>query len=196
MLWFQLQKLSDVLAQSRSQPLFSWWFNNKKGCINYEYNHKKKSFIYSEFRFFVCVEVLRPSQPNGIMSSAVSLPNHTFTGQASSSIVHILSPEIRIQVNTLFTTLYSWRGGMWGGGSEIMMKFVMLNVEQVTQLASVSSVKTTPHPTPISGHLIVSCKIITFMCCFAWNVYACCCHFLTFCISTLFDIPQDCICTT
>ena len=32
---------------------------------------------------FVCVEVLRPSQPNGITSSAVSLPNHTFTGQVS-----------------------------------------------------------------------------------------------------------------
>ena len=31
---------------------------------------------------FVCVEVLRPSQPNGVMSRAVSLPNHTFTGQA------------------------------------------------------------------------------------------------------------------
>ena len=31
---------------------------------------------------FVCVEVLRPSQPNGVMLSAVSLPNHTFTGQA------------------------------------------------------------------------------------------------------------------
>ena len=31
---------------------------------------------------FICVEVLRPSQPNGVMSSAVSLPNHTFTGQA------------------------------------------------------------------------------------------------------------------
>ena len=33
---------------------------------------------------FVCVEVLRPSQPSGVMSSssAVSLPNHTFTGQA------------------------------------------------------------------------------------------------------------------
>ena len=30
----------------------------------------------------VCVGVLRPSQPNGVMSSAVSLPNHTFTGQA------------------------------------------------------------------------------------------------------------------
>ena len=33
-------------------------------------------------QLFVCVEVLRPSQPNGVMSSAVSLPNHTFTGQA------------------------------------------------------------------------------------------------------------------
>ena len=31
---------------------------------------------------FVCVEVLPPSQPNRVMSSAVSLPNHTFTGQA------------------------------------------------------------------------------------------------------------------
>ena len=47
---------------------------------------------------FVCVEVLRPIQPNEIMSSAVSLPNYTFTGQAQSSkrltsIAHILSPE-------------------------------------------------------------------------------------------------------
>ena len=32
--------------------------------------------------WFVCVEVLWPSQPNGVMSSTVSLPNHTFTGQA------------------------------------------------------------------------------------------------------------------
>ena len=31
---------------------------------------------------FVCVEVLRPTQPNWVMSSAVSLPNHMFTGQA------------------------------------------------------------------------------------------------------------------
>ena len=31
---------------------------------------------------FVCVEVLQPSQPNAVMSSAVSLPNQTFTGQA------------------------------------------------------------------------------------------------------------------
>ena len=32
--------------------------------------------------WFVCIEVLRPSQPNGVMSSEVSLPSHTFTGQA------------------------------------------------------------------------------------------------------------------
>ena len=31
---------------------------------------------------FVCVEVLWPSQPNGVISSAVSLANHMFTGQA------------------------------------------------------------------------------------------------------------------
>ena len=53
-------------------------------------------FLIIIFVLFVCV--LRPSQPNGVMSSAVSLPNHMFTGQAYSSkrltsIVHILSPE-------------------------------------------------------------------------------------------------------
>ena len=47
---------------------------------------------------FVCVEVLQPSQPNGVMSSAVSLPNHTFTGQLIPLLycahsVHILLPE-------------------------------------------------------------------------------------------------------
>ena len=31
--------------------------------------------------FCFCVEVLRPSQPNRVVLSAVSLPNHTFTGQ-------------------------------------------------------------------------------------------------------------------
>ena len=42
--------------------------------------HMNKS--NSPLLMFVCVEVLRPSQPSGVMSSAVSLPNHTFTGQA------------------------------------------------------------------------------------------------------------------
>ena len=31
---------------------------------------------------FVCVEVLWPSQPNGVMLSTVKLPNYTLTGQA------------------------------------------------------------------------------------------------------------------
>ena len=31
---------------------------------------------------FVCVEVLWPCQPSMVMLSAVSLLNHTFTGQA------------------------------------------------------------------------------------------------------------------
>ena len=30
----------------------------------------------------VCIEVLGPSQSNAVMSSVVSLPYHTFTGQA------------------------------------------------------------------------------------------------------------------
>ena len=40
--------------------------------------------LYNRVCMYVCiyVEVLRPSQPNGVISSAVSLPNHTFTGQA------------------------------------------------------------------------------------------------------------------
>ena len=44
-----------------------------------------KAFKVGKFSvedLFFCVEVLRPSQPNGVMSGAVSLPNHMFTGQA------------------------------------------------------------------------------------------------------------------
>ena len=39
-------------------------------------------FLVVKFSIFVCVEILRLCQPNGVMSSAVSLPSHTFTGQA------------------------------------------------------------------------------------------------------------------
>ena len=58
----------------------------------------KQTVQVTGWSMFVCVEVLQPSQPSGVMSSAVSLPNHTFNGQAQSSkrftsIVHILSPE-------------------------------------------------------------------------------------------------------
>ena len=36
---------------------------------------------YTSVCLFVCFEVLQSSQPNGVMSSAVSFTNHTFTGQ-------------------------------------------------------------------------------------------------------------------
>ena len=39
-------------------------------------------FPYATEHAFVCVEVIRYSQPNGVMSSAVSLPNHSITEQA------------------------------------------------------------------------------------------------------------------
>ena len=42
---------------------------------------RRLCFVIVACPVFVCVEVLRPSQPNGVMSSAVSLPNHTFTRQ-------------------------------------------------------------------------------------------------------------------
>ena len=44
-------------------------------------------FFYNGIKYdkggnqFVCVEVLRPSQPNRVMLSAVSLSYHTFTGR-------------------------------------------------------------------------------------------------------------------
>ena len=39
-------------------------------------------YVCVKFDFDFCVEVLQPSQPSGVMSSAVTLPNHTFIGQA------------------------------------------------------------------------------------------------------------------
>ena len=47
------------------------------------YEEIRKLFIWQPlWSLLVCVEVLQPSQPNGVMLSVVSLPNHTFTGQA------------------------------------------------------------------------------------------------------------------
>ena len=58
-------------------PPFEEWLKGHKGILYYPCPS-----VRLRPRLFVCVEVLRPSQPNGVMSSAVSLPNHTFTGQA------------------------------------------------------------------------------------------------------------------
>ena len=48
----------------------------RKQDLTFDANWRQFAFL------IVCVEVLWPSQPNGVMSSVVSLPNHTFTGQA------------------------------------------------------------------------------------------------------------------
>ena len=51
--------------------------------VNFNVNLKVNSNICDICKYaYTNVEVLRPSQPNGVMSSAVSLPNHTFIGQA------------------------------------------------------------------------------------------------------------------
>ena len=56
-------------------------------CENYLPYCVWSSYILTECspstNVFVCVEVLRPSQPNGVMASAVSLPNHTLLGRLS-----------------------------------------------------------------------------------------------------------------
>ena len=51
-------------------------------AAHYQPSHLDLHRFQSYLILFVCVEVLRSSQPNGVMSSAVSLPNHMYTGQA------------------------------------------------------------------------------------------------------------------
>ena len=56
-------------------------------CLNIYNAQRGKKALYTTANSkgpdqHVCVEVLRPGQPNRVMSSVVSLPNHTFTGQA------------------------------------------------------------------------------------------------------------------
>ena len=80
--------------------------NIKKTTTMKKYNtvlvctYSKECCIYPKYWDTLTphIIVLWPSQPNGVMSSMVSLRNHTFTGQAKSSkrltsIVPILSPE-------------------------------------------------------------------------------------------------------
>ena len=75
-----LFSLTTLYITSKCKKFSGFWLFNE----SFQQNHTKKSknsdcsFVSS----FVCVEVLWPSQPNGVMSSAVSLPNHTFIGQA------------------------------------------------------------------------------------------------------------------
>ena len=86
---FTLKALSKIVAD---YILFFYYFSEKiRLGISLKNEPKKKkkkikilsaAIVISALSLFVCVEVLQPSQPNGVMSRAVSLPNHTFTGQA------------------------------------------------------------------------------------------------------------------
>ena len=69
------------MVESDTPPktcIVCFWGSKKLNQVN----RKLFSINDDHVSLFVYVEVLRPSQPNGVMSSAVSLPNHTFTGQA------------------------------------------------------------------------------------------------------------------
>ena len=72
----------DAYYQVSSQLAFG--FRRRKRKIDFQDSSHGGHFGFpiGKISAFVCVEVLRPSQPNRVMSSAVSLPNHTFTGQA------------------------------------------------------------------------------------------------------------------
>ena len=68
-------------------------------CVQKEWIHFQGRQLLQLFCPLVCVEVLQQGQPNGVMSSTLSLPNHTFTGQAQSSkrltiIVHVLCQKL------------------------------------------------------------------------------------------------------
>ena len=74
-LWSEsfLDKYEIILFKNTLKGIF----NNEKHPFQIQIYVLQFNLFYS---LFVCVEVLRPSQSNGVMSSAVSLPNHTFTG--------------------------------------------------------------------------------------------------------------------
>ena len=74
----------DSLNIMSKQFNLHWLFSTllKKDKFNWGNGVMVTCFKSPLFLGFDCVEVLRPNQPNGVMSSAVSLPSHTFTGQA------------------------------------------------------------------------------------------------------------------
>ena len=79
MLWVLIRSTSECASNENLQYMFTWWC--KKNISTF----RLKKVPYLEpwwVVLFVCVEVLWPSQPNGVISSVISLPNHTFTGQA------------------------------------------------------------------------------------------------------------------
>ena len=87
-----------ILSVADKGTILLYWQISEVNILKSFSCWQKIMFDTSCCLLFVCVEILRPSQPNGVMSSMVSLPNHMFTGQASSSkrftsTVHSLLPE-------------------------------------------------------------------------------------------------------
>ena len=75
---FYMQKIfANDSMLSGTSCLFCFWLFSKTSTLKLT-TCRKLIFVC------VCVEVLRPSQSNGVMLSAVSLPNHTlFLGRLS-----------------------------------------------------------------------------------------------------------------
>ena len=80
----EIEKLFNSLGKRHKTVMAMW--DKIRNRSDHEHNLKVIAEETGQMTclasLFVCVEVLRPSQPNGVMSSAVSLPNHMFTGQA------------------------------------------------------------------------------------------------------------------
>ena len=87
-----LQEMTKPVFWEKSKPIF---VNNKKHIVNLSSTEFAQRVVrvnecglYLHNTIFAIPHILRlaeylwPSQPNRVMSSVVSLPNHTFTGQA------------------------------------------------------------------------------------------------------------------
>ena len=89
--WTVRMRIFDTL--SSSEKFYNLAHATRKSSLSQKWSEKTQRdhtpylvwvfficFLIQQLNLFVCVEVLRPTQPNGVMSSVVSLPNHTFTG--------------------------------------------------------------------------------------------------------------------
>ena len=72
-----IDQLIDYLINRASLNWFQSYYRYEEFCCHIKCPERGLTVFLK-----ICVEDLRPSQPNGVMSSAVSLSNHTFTGQA------------------------------------------------------------------------------------------------------------------
>ena len=77
----QKSQTSDIDSPTKHYRSTDAVYRRVVNILDVSVQYRRNKEFYQYIGLFVCVEVLRPSQPNGVMSSVVSLPNHTFTGQ-------------------------------------------------------------------------------------------------------------------